>query len=137
METAGPDVVQVGGAPAPPCPGRRNASAGYLGKGSGMLKRIVAPGRLGALMLFVAPSAAFADGHHRAYRQGYHHGYEHGYHRGYQRGYRRGYERGEDRGYWHGRSWDHRGSYWYGWNWDQQCDWAWYNDPAWYQDYCA
>jgi hypothetical protein len=99
-----------------------------------MLERIVATGVLGALFLFGVPTAAFADGHHHhGYRQGYHRGYERGYEHGYHRGYRRGY----DHGYWYGRGWDHRGYGWYGWSWDQQCEWAWYNDPAWYADYCA
>jgi hypothetical protein len=42
-----------------------------------------------------------------------------------------------DHGHWYGRNWDHRGGTWYGWSWEQQCEWAWYNDAAWYDEYCA
>jgi len=42
-----------------------------------------------------------------------------------------------DHGRWYGNGWDHRGGTWYGWNWEQQCEWAWYNDPAWYNEYCG
>jgi len=42
-----------------------------------------------------------------------------------------------DHGRWYGNGWDHRGGSWYGWNWEQQCEWAWYNDPAWYNEYCG
>jgi len=51
-------------------------------------------------------------------------------------GDRRGH-RDFDHGRWYGNGWDHRGGSWYGWNWEQQCEWAWYNDPAWYNAYCG
>jgi hypothetical protein len=99
-----------------------------------MRKRIVASGLLSAALLFGAPTAAFANGHHgHAYRHGYHNGY----HRGYEHGYHRGYRDARDHGYWYGGRWDHRGAGWYQWNWDQQCQWAWYNDPGWYNAYCS
>jgi|SRR5581483_3625205 len=42
-----------------------------------------------------------------------------------------------DHGRWYGNGWDHRGGTWYGWSWEQQCEWAWYNDPGWYNEYCG
>ncbi len=99
-----------------------------------MRKRIVASALLSALLLVGTPTAALADGHHG---HGDRQGYRHGYHRGYEHGYHRGYRDGRDHGYWRGRDWDHRGADWYYWNWDEQCEWAWYHDPGWYNAYCS